>query len=153
MDSAGPVEDHTRQASEPPKKAHTNQSAAQRNGSDGPRRPKMRQAEPHAPSTAQFFIPELREADSASQPPEGLQPGSLQQTLKTVLKAYAVPGSRLSVKSSHAAVEAAADEILALYANPKSNLLGCRAAELEATFAGEHARQETVRMCKTTLLF
>ena len=53
---------------------------------------------------------------------------------------YSVPGSGLSAKSSHVAVAAAVDEILALYATPESNLRGARAAELQDAVDGENAR-------------
>ena len=130
-----------KRAPDAPRVLPNKSAAGQRGGGGGgSRRLKVRHAEARAPSAAQASAHEISDAGSADQQLDGSQPGSLKQALKQVLKAYSVPGSKLSVKSSHSAVEAAADEILNLYANPKSNLLGCRVAELQATFAGEHAR-------------
>ena len=152
MNSAGPVDEHTWLGPDPPK-ALPHKFAAQRSGSGGPRQPIVRQlVEARAPPTTQPSFREVQDVDSASRLPEGLQSGPLQQTVKAVLKAHATPGSRLSAKSSHAAVKAAADEILALYANPKSNLRGCRVVELEATFDGECARREVSCVCSNKLL-
>lgn len=66
----------------------------------------------------------------------------LAAVVKQALKTFSVPGSGLSAKSPHVTVAAAADEIFALYADPKSNVL--RPAVLETMIAAleKSARDE-----------